>query len=239
MEYIIETANLQKKYRSFIANDKITLKVPRGSIFGLIGRNGSGKTTLMKLILGFSNPTAGSISINGKTAERELWQERSKIGSIIEVPAFYNEMSCYSNTMYQAKLHGQSKTRVQEVLKNVGLWDVRHRRVKALSLGMRQKLGIACALLGNPDMLMLDEPTNGLDPVSIAEIRKLLTDLNRRGVTIVISSHILGEMEKIATDYAFIINGKIVSTMSATDLENTGKSLEDYFLDIVGGNNNE
>lgn len=238
MEYIIETQDLQKEYHGFVATDHVSLKVPKGSVFGLIGRNGAGKTTLMKMILGFSNPTGGSIMINGKSDVKELWQERGKIGSIIEVPAFYNEMSCYTNTMYYAKLHKKGKEEVRQVLETVDLWKYRKRRVKAFSLGMRQKLGIACALLGNPEILMLDEPTNGLDPVAIAEIRKLLLDLHRQGVTIFISSHILGEMEKIATDYAFVLDGKVIKTLSCKELEATGKDLETYFLEIIGGNGN-
>ena len=239
MEYIIETKNLKKNYKGFMANDGVNIKVPNGSIFGLIGRNGAGKTTLMKLILGFANKTSGEIIINGKTEEKDLWEERGKIGSIIEVPAFYDDMSCYANTIYQAKLHGKARKEVNEVLKKVDLLKFKHRKVKAFSLGMRQKLGIACALLGNPDLLLLDEPTNGLDPVAIAEIRHLLTDLNKQGVTIFISSHILGEMEKIATDYAFVVDGKVIKSLSSKELKESGKDLETYFLDIVGGNTNE
>ena len=239
MEYIIETKNLKKNYKGFMANDGVNIKVPNGSIFGLIGRNGAGKTTLMKLILGFANKTSGEIIINGKTEEKDLWEERGKIGSIIEVPAFYDDMSCYANTIYQAKLHGKGRKEVNEVLKKVDLLKFKHRKVKAFSLGMRQKLGIACALLGNPDLLLLDEPTNGLDPVAIAEIRHLLTDLNQQGVTIFISSHILGEMEKIATDYAFMVDGKVIKSLSSKELKESGKDLETYFLDIVGGNTNE
>lgn len=239
MEYIIETKNLKKNYKGFMANDGVNIKVPNGSIFGLIGRNGAGKTTLMKLILGFANKTSGEIIINGKTEEKNLWEERGKIGSIIEVPAFYDDMSCYANTIYQAKLHGKGRKEVNEVLKKVDLLKFKHRKVKAFSLGMRQKLGIACALLGNPDLLLLDEPTNGLDPVAIAEIRHLLTDLNKQGVTIFISSHILGEMEKIATDYAFMVDGKVIKSLSSKELKESGKDLETYFLDIVGGNTNE
>lgn len=239
LEYIVETKDLKKNYKGFMANDGVSIQVPKGSIFGLIGRNGAGKTTLMKLILGFSNKTSGEIIINGKSEEKELWQERGRIGSIIEVPAFYDEMSCYANTMYQAKLHGKGKNEVNEVLKKVDLLKFKHRKVKAFSLGMRQKLGIACALLGNPDLLLLDEPTNGLDPVAISEIRHLLEDLNRQGVSIFISSHILGEMEKIATDYAFMIDGKIVKSLSSKELKESGKDLETYFLELVGGNTNE
>ena len=239
MEYIIETKDLQKNYKGFMDNDGVNIKVPKGSIFGLIGRNGAGKTTLMKLILGFANKTSGEIIINGKTEEKDLWQERGKIGSIIEVPAFYDDMSCFANTMYQAKLHGKGRKEVNEVLKKVDLLKFKRRKVKAFSLGMRQKLGIACALLGGPDILLLDEPTNGLDPVAIAEIRHLLTDLNKSGVTIFISSHILGEMEKIATDYAFMVDGKVIKSLSSQELKESGKDLETYFLDIVGGNTNE
>ncbi len=235
MEYAIETHGLTKDYKGFLANDNVDISVPKGSIFGLIGRNGAGKTTFMKMILGFANKTSGTILINGKSSESNLWKERGHIGSIIEVPAFYNEMSAYANAMYYAKLHGKGRKEVKEVLEKVDLYKVRNRHVKAFSLGMRQKLGIACALLGDPDILMLDEPTNGLDPVAIAEIRELLEGLNKEGVTIFISSHILPEMEKIATDYAFMLDGKVAKLFSAAELKASGKDLESYFLEVAGG----
>ena len=235
MEYAIETHGLTKDYKGFLANDNVDISVPKGSIFGLIGRNGAGKTTFMKMIIGFANKTSGTILINGKSSESDLWKERGHIGSIIEVPAFYNEMSAYANAMYYAKLHGKGRKEVKEVLEKVDLYKVRNRHVKAFSLGMRQKLGIACALLGDPDILMLDEPTNGLDPVAIAEIRELLESLNKEGVTIFISSHILPEMEKIATDYAFMLDGKVAKLFSAAELKASGKDLESYFLEVAGG----
>ena len=241
MTYSIETENLTKVYKGFAANDGVSLKVPKGSIFGLIGRNGAGKTTLMKMILGFSSKTSGTIRINGKETEEELWKERGKIGSIIEVPAFYDEMSCYENTMYHARLLGiKDKGVVDQVLEEVGLSKFKRRKVKAFSLGMSQKLSSdVCSSDLNPDILLLDEPTNGLDPVAIAEIRRLLQSLNKKGVTIFISSHILGEMEKIATDYAFMMDGKVIRNISAEELKQTGKDLETYFLDIVGGETDE
>lgn len=236
MDYAIETHGLTKNYKGFLANDNVDIEVPKGSIFGLIGRNGCGKTTFMKMILGFSNKTSGTIMINGKSSESDLWKERGHIGSIIEVPAFYHEMSAYANAMYYAKLHGKGRKEVKEVLEKVGLYKVKNRHVKAFSLGMRQKLGIACALLGDPNILMLDEPTNGLDPVAIAEIRALLEKLHEDGVTIFITSHILSEMEKIATDYAFMLDGKVVKRFSAAELKASGKDLESYFLEVAGGN---
>lgn len=237
MDTIIEVKELVKDYKGFLANDHVNIRVPRGSVYGLIGRNGAGKTTLMKMILGFSNRTDGTIIINGKEDEDGLWKERNRIGSIIEVPAFYDEMSCYANLMYHAKLVGVSdKKLVNDTLDLVGLLKFKNRKVKAFSLGMRQKLGIACAIIGEPDVLMLDEPTNGLDPVAIAEIRKLLLKLNKeKGVTIFISSHILGEMEKMATDYSFMLDGKVIESLSKEELEKTGDDLETHFLKMVGG----
>ena len=137
MEYAIETHGLTKDYKGFLANDNVDISVPKGSIFGLIGRNGAGKTTFMKMILGFANKTSGTILINGKSSESDLWKERGHIGSIIEVPAFYNEMSAYANAMYYAKLHGKGRKEVKEVLEKVDLYKVRNRHVKAFSLGMR------------------------------------------------------------------------------------------------------
>lgn len=240
MEYIIETKNLIKDYKGFLANDSVSIQIPKGSVYGLIGRNGAGKTTLMKMILGFSNKTSGTIIINGKEDEASLWVERNRIGSIIEVPAFYDEMTGYANLMYHAKLIGHgNKFTVLDALDRVGLLKFKSRKVKAFSLGMRQKLGIACAIIGKPDILMLDEPTNGLDPIAIAEIRKLLLDLNKEGVTILISSHILGEMEKLASYYSFMINGKLVDHISKEELQKSGKDLETYFLAMAGGEINE
>lgn len=237
MEYFVETKSLVKDYKGFLANNEVDVRVPKGKIFGLVGRNGAGKTTLMKMILGYANKTRGTIIINGKQEESELWKERNRIGSIIETPAFYNEMSCYENLMYHAKLIGVSdKALVLDTLEQVGLAQFKDRKVKAFSLGMRQKLGIACAIIGSPDMLMLDEPTNGLDPVAIAEIRRLLVKLNQeKGITIFVSSHILGEMEKMAECFSFMVDGKIVDSITLEELECTGKDLETYFLDLIGG----
>lgn len=241
MDYIIETKQLTKKYKDFLANDAVSIQIPRGSVHGLIGRNGAGKTTLMKMILGFSNRTSGCIAINGKEDEASLWLERNKIGSIIETPAFYNEMSCYANLKYHAKLIGHDNAKaIAEALERVGLTKFKKRKVKAFSLGMRQKLGIACAIIGKPEILMLDEPTNGLDPVAIAEIRTLLLDLNARdGVTILVSSHILGEMEKLAFSFSFMLDGKLVDSISKEELQKSGKDLETYFLEMAGGKKDE
>lgn len=235
MEYAIETYDLTKDYKGFLANDHVSINVPKGSIFGLIGRNGAGKTTFMKMVLGFTNKSDGSIIINGVDDEKGLWHQRGHIGSIIEEPAFYVEMSAYANALYYAKLHGKGRKDVENALKKVDLLKYKNRKVKAFSLGMRQKLGIACALLGDPTILMLDEPTNGLDPVAIAEIRHLLQSLNKDGVTIFISSHILPEMEKIATDYAFMLEGKVVKTFNSDELKHSGKDLESLFLQVAGG----
>ncbi|MCI8285911.1 MAG: ATP-binding cassette domain-containing protein [Firmicutes bacterium] len=237
MDYIIETKNLTKDYKGFLANDNVSIQIPKGAVHGLIGRNGAGKTTLMKMILGFSNRTGGTIIINGKEDEASLWAERSKIGSIIETPAFYDEMTCFANLMYHAKLIGYGdKSHVMEILRRVGLERFKGRKVKAFSLGMRQKLGIACAILGKPEFLMLDEPTNGLDPVSIAEIRTLLLDINEKdGVTILISSHILGEMEKLASSFSFMLDGKLVDSITKEELEEKNQDLETYFLEMAGG----
>ena len=236
MEDIIVTKDLTKEYRGYKAHHAISMCVKKGSIYGLIGRNGAGKTTFMRMLLGLSKPTKGEIQLFGKKG-KEMNQERSRIGSIIETPAFITRLSAYDNLMLRADLLGlkDKKKAIHEALKKVGLYEKRGQKVKGFSLGMRQSLGIACAILGEPELLILDEPINGLDPIAIANVRKILLDLNKKGTTIIISSHILGEMEKVATCYGFIVEGKLVKEISEEEVKNNKVDLEKFFIKIAGG----
>ncbi len=222
MEYVLKTKNLAKKYRRFTALDGLTMNVPKGSIYGFVGRNGAGKTTLIRVICGLQNPTGGSYSlygIDGKSGA--ITKSRRTMGAVVETPAIYTGLSARDNLNQQFRVLGlPSFDGIDELLQLVGLADTGKKKAGNFSLGMRQRLGIAVALCGNPDFLILDEPINGLDPQGIVEIRELILKLNReRQITVLISSHILDELSKLATHYGFIDCGRIVREMSAEELE--------------------
>ncbi len=222
MEYVLKTKNLAKKYRRFTALDGLTMNVPKGSIYGFVGRNGAGKTTLIRVICGLQNPTDGSYSlygIDGKSGA--ITKSRRRMGAVVETPAIYTGLSARDNLKQQFRVLGlPSFDGIDELLRLVGLADTGKKKAGNFSLGMRQRLGIAVALCGNPDFLILDEPINGLDPQGIVEIRELILKLNReRQITVLISSHILDELSKLATHYGFIDRGRIVREMSAEELE--------------------
>ena len=235
MEYIIKTQNLSKRYlnpksiinkkspKEFIALDKANINVPKGSIYGLVGKNGAGKTTLIRVLCGLQNPTDGSFAILGvENTESKMIDVRRKIGMTIENPAVYPDLTAEKNMMVQYDILGlKNYNSIKDILKFVGLEDTQGKSVKSFSLGMKQRLAIAIALSGNPELLILDEPINGLDPEGIVEIRNLIIKLNKeRNMTILLSSHILEELSKIATHYGFISNGTIVQELSAEELEN-------------------
>lgn len=222
MEYVLKTKNLAKKYRRFTALDGLTMNVPKGSIYGFVGRNGAGKTTLIRVICGLQNPTGGSYSlygIDGKSGA--ITKSRRRMGAVVETPAIYTGLSARDNLKQQFRVLGlPSFDGIDGLLRLVGLADTGKKKAGNFSLGMRQRLGIAVALCGNPDFLILDEPINGLDPQGIVEIRELILKLNReRQITVLISSHILDELSKLATHYGFIDRGRIVREMSAEELE--------------------
>lgn len=217
--YAIETNGLSKVFRDKRAVNDLNMHVPEGSIYGFIGRNGAGKSTAQKLICGLLLPTKGTISLYGKSSSDR--EERSKIGVLIETPAYFNQYSAYENLYLQALNIGlkNPKQIVLDALDAVGLGDVGKKHVSKFSLGMKQRLGIAMALLGSPKLLILDEPINGLDPQGIVDIRNVLIRLNReKGITILISSHILGELSKMATHYGIIKDGTMVKEISADEL---------------------
>lgn len=218
MEYIIETNKLTKRFPGKIAVNKIDMHVKKGDIYGFIGKNGAGKTTAMKLILGLLNPTSGGIKIFNN---ENLNSSRYKIGSLIESPGLYKNFSAYENLKRFSILYGGTEEDINELLKLVNLENVGNKPVRAFSFGMKQRLGIAIALLGNPEILILDEPINGLDPSGIKDIRDLILKLNKeKQITFIISSHILDELSKIATRYGIINNGILVEEISSEELTN-------------------
>lgn len=226
MEYILETCNLEKRYKHLKAISNLNMHIPKGSIYGLIGKNGAGKTTLIRLLCGLQKPSAGTYSIYGISNEnRKIIGARKRIGAIIETPSICLDMTAEDNLKEQYKIIGlPSFDNLYEILKLVGLTETGKKSAKNFSLGMRQRLGIAIALVGNPDILILDEPINGLDPEGIIEIRELILKLNKeKGITFLISSHYLDELSKIATCYGFIDKCRIVKEISSDELEQNFK----------------
>lgn len=226
MEYIIETHNLEKRYKNFKALNNLNMHIKKGSIYGLIGKNGAGKTTLIRLICGLQKPTSGTYSIYGILNEnKKIIETRKRIGAIIETPSIYLDMTAEDNLKEQYKIIGlPSYDNLNEILKLVGLSETGKKKAKNFSLGMKQRLGIAISLVGNPDILILDEPINGLDPEGIIEIRELILKLNKEmGITVLISSHYLDELSKIATCYGFVDKGRIIKEISSQELEQNCK----------------
>lgn len=222
MEYVLETTGLCKYYRSFKALDNLTMHVPKGAIYGLVGKNGAGKTTLIRVVCGLQDPTAGDYTLYGKRwGERGLSQARRRMGAVVETPSLYPDMTAVDNLKMQRRVLGLPDDKeIPELLRLVGLENTGKKKAKNFSLGMKQRLGIAVALCGDPDFLVLDEPVNGLDPQGIVEIRELILKLNReRQITVLISSHILDELSKLATHYGFIDGGHMIREVSAQELE--------------------
>lgn len=217
---VLKTHNITKKYGEQLAVNNINMTIRKGEIYGFIGKNGAGKTTLIRLITGLIHRTNGEIELFGGSSEKELNDARAMVGSLIETPAFYGNMTARENLEVSRLVRNiAGKNCIDEVLKLVGLEDTGKKKVKNFSLGMRQRLGIANALLGNPRLLILDEPINGLDPMGIVEIRELLKKVNKeKDVTILISSHILGELSELATCYGIISDGKLIEEISAKAL---------------------
>lgn len=222
MEYVLITSELCKRYRHFQALNGLNMHVPKGAIYGFVGKNGAGKTTLIRMICGLQKPTSGEYSLYGiRNTDKEIIQSRRRMGAVVETPSIFNNMTAEENLKEQYCILGlPSFEGIEDLLKLVGLENAGKKKAKHFSLGMRQRLGIAVALCGNPDFLVLDEPVNGLDPQGIIEIRELILKLNREHqITFLISSHILDELAKLATYYGFINNGSIVKEISASDLE--------------------
>jgi ABC-2 type transport system ATP-binding protein len=219
-DYVLTTSQLSKKYQKNMALDKVSVKIKKGSIYGFIGQNGAGKSTLIRVITGLAYPTAGTFELFGKSNERDIIEARKRIGTIIEGPALYPQMTAKENLEAHRLLKGiPGKECIGKTLKLVGLQDTGKKKAKNFSLGMKQRLGLAIALLGDPEFLILDEPINGLDPMGVVEIRELLKKLNREyGITILISSHILSELHLLATHYGIIHKGELLEQLSAKEL---------------------
>ncbi len=222
MEYVLKTEALTKHYKNFKALNGLNMQIPKGAIYGFVGKNGAGKTTLIRIICGLQEPLSGGYLLYGrKHTDKEIAKSRRRMGAVVETPAVYSAMTAADNLKQQYRVLGlPSFDGLDDILKTVGLAGVGNKKVKHFSLGMRQRLGIAVALVGSPDFLILDEPANGLDPQGIVEIRELILKLNReRQITILISSHILDELSRLATHYGFIENGRILKEISGKDLE--------------------
>lgn len=221
MEYVLQTDNLTKCYKNIPALDGLTMHIPKGAIYGFVGRNGAGKTTLIRLICGLQEPSSGSFSLFGiRNDSKDIVNSRRKIGAIVETPAIYMDMTAEENLRQQYRILGiSSYVSIPEILKLVGLENTGKKKVRQFSLGMKQRLGIAIALSGDPRLLILDEPTNGLDPQGIVEMREMILKLNRkREITVLISSHILDELSRLATHYGIIDHGQMVKELSAQEL---------------------
>ena len=222
MEYVLKTNALCKSYKHFKALNGLTMNVPKGAIYGLVGKNGAGKTTFIRLICGLQNPTSGEYSLYGiKNSEKEILKSRRRMGAVVETPSIYLDLTAAENLKEQYRILGiPSYDSIPKLLKLVGLENTANKKAKNFSLGMRQRLGIAIALAGDPDFLVLDEPVNGLDPQGIIEMRELILKLNREHqITVLISSHILDELSRLATHYGFLDNGRMVKEISAEELE--------------------
>ena len=235
-ENIVDVKNMTKQYGRQLALDEVSFGIKKGSIVGLIGPNGAGKSTIMKIMGGLVFPTSGSLQMFGESSEKGLNHSRSRTSFMIETPYAKADMSARENLEKQRRQKGiPDKGRIDEVLKIVKLEDTGRKEVKKFSLGMKQRLGIANALLGKPELMVLDEPINGLDPEGIVKIRELLRNLNKEEkVTIIISSHILSELSQLCTDYIFINHGKITDTLTAEELSQ--ECSEFYHIDT---DNNE
>jgi ABC-2 type transport system ATP-binding protein len=213
MEYVLQTKSLTKQYKSFQALSGLSMHVPKGAIYGFVGKNGAGKTTLIRLICGLQEPTSGDYSLYGiDSRDKAITKSRRRMGAVVETPSIYLDMTAEENLKQQYLILGlPSYEGIPELLKLVGLNNTGRKKAKHFSLGMKQRLGIAVALCGDPDFLVLDEPVNGLDPQGIVEIRELILKLNReRQITVLISSHILDELSKLATHYGIIDGGHMV-----------------------------
>ena len=235
--YAIETNKLTKKYKNKTVVDKVNLFVPEGSIFGFVGENGAGKTTIMRLLTGLSEPSGGSYKLfDISNTDRKIYETRSHISAIVESTSLIPTMNAMENLKFAYLYLGLSQEiDFNQLLKTVGLIDVGNKKVKDYSLGMRQRLGIALALLNEPRLLLLDEPMNGLDPEGIAELRELLINLNKKGITILISSHILSELEKIATHYGILSHGRLIKTITSEELHNDVRKSKQFVFKQIDG----
>ena len=218
---ILKIDNLTKRYKDKVALDHVSFEIQKGKIYGFIGENGAGKTTTIRSITGLSSIDEGRVELFGLSDSKGLQKARKKMGCLVERPILMLNESAFYNLKMQQMLFGQNDDeKINKLLDRVGLGDVKQKKVKDFSLGMKQRLGIAISLINNPELIILDEPVNGLDPMGMVEIRKLLISLcEDDGITIIISSHILAELYQLVTDYIIISNGKIIDTLSKEQLD--------------------
>lgn len=227
-DLILETKGLKKYYGRQLAVHDVSMEIPRGSIYGLIGPNGAGKSTILKMLTGLLRPSGGKIYVFG-----EPWQRKhlERIGALIESPALYGNLTAVENLLVHTHLMGLPKERIREVLETVDLKDTGKKLASQFSMGMKQRLGIAIALLGNPELLILDEPTNGLDPIGIQELRELIRSFPKRGITVILSSHILSEVSQIVDHIGILREGELkYQGRISHDVD-----LEDLFMEVVRG----
>lgn len=232
MDMILKTTNLCKKFRGQLAVNNVSWNVPRCSIYGLLGPNGAGKSTTLKMLTGILKPTSGAIEFDGHPWTRE---DLNNIGALIETPPLYDNLTACENLKIRAMLCGQNDTRIEEVLQIVGLTDTKKKRAGQFSLGMKQRLGIALALLNKPRLLILDEPTNGLDPVGIEELRELIRSFPEQGITVILSSHILSEVRQVADHIGIISDG----VLGYSGEIHPDEDLEALFMQVVKRNRRE
>lgn len=220
-EVVLKTNNLTKQYNKNVVLDNVNITIKKGDIYGLIGRNGAGKTTLMKIITTLASPTSGTFELFNTCSENdELFDNKKRVGSLIEYPAFYPNLSAYDNLKYYTIQRGiVDKNQINKVLELVNLTGTGKKKVKTFSLGMKQRLGIALAILNSPDFVILDEPINGLDPIGISELRDTFKKLSDNGITLLISSHILSELYLLANEFGFLENEKLIKELSKEELD--------------------
>ena len=237
MNYILETQHLSKKSGNSYRVKDLSLSVPEKCVYGFLGPNGAGKSTTLKMILGLIYQSEGKIQFLGKTVNSQnRLSLLQKTGSLIENPGGYGHLSGLENMQIVQKLKGVKEEEIASALKTVRLYEQRDKKLSSYSLGMKQRLGIAMAILGNPKLLILDEPTNGLDPAGIQEIRELIVSLPKeRNMTVIISSHLLSEIEQMASQVGIIHHGQLLYEGPLQELECNGKSLEEAFLEMTGG----
>lgn len=229
MEAILKTTNLSKSFKEQVAVNNVSLCIKKNSVYGLLGPNGAGKSTVLKMIAGILRATSGSIEFDGHAWSRK---DLNNIGALIETPPLYENLTAYENLKVRAILLGVDNKRIWEVLQIVNLSDAGKKRAGQFSLGMKQRLGIAIALLNNPKLLILDEPSNGIDPVGMEELRKLIRSFPQKGITVILSSHILSEVQQIADDVGIMAGG----TLGYTGKINSNEDLEQLFMQVVREN---
>ena len=237
MDAVLRVRGLRKSYKAHEVLRGVDMEIPKGAIYGLVGRNGAGKTTLIRLICGLQKPDGGEYSLfEEKNDSPGIVAVRRRVGAVVETPSIYQDLTAKENLHQQYLVLGRRDFgTIPALLALVDLADTGKKKVKDFSLGMKQRLGIAVALAGEPEFLVLDEPTNGLDPQGIIEMRELLIKLNReRNITVLISSHILDELSRLATHYGFLDKGRMVKEIFAEELP-AEEHLEDYFMDLIGG----